>query len=168
MLHGTEFAVGDTVLLLELGCAMWACPGYESWLEIHFINNWFDVWGHISNKVKRCIIARSIPVVGGNLIVVWDFNKELSDQCGWFILLNSFLVTSLTFFLSLNNVVLKLLSILFVDEHRWNSNTKTGSVIREDHVRHIFISGIDNDGKGSTSLFDISDLLNLWASAQFY
>lgn len=161
MLHGAEFTVRDTVLLLELGCAVWASPGDESWLEVHFINNWFDICGHISNKVKGSIIARSIPVVGGNLIVVGDFNEELSNKCGRLILLNSFLIALFNFFLSLNNIVLKLLAILFIDEHCWNSYTKTGSVIREDHVRHIFISGINNDGKGSTGLFDVSDLLNL-------
>jgi hypothetical protein len=101
------------------------------------------------------------------LIGVGDFDKELSNQCGRFILLNSFLVTLGNFLLSLNNVVLKLLTILLVDKHCWNSNTKAGSVIGEDHVRHIFVSRIDNDSKGSSGLLNVSDLLHLGASAQF-
>lgn len=106
VLHGAKFTIGDTVLLLELGCAMWTSPGDESWLEVHFINNWLDILGHVSDKVEGSVIARSIPVVGGNLIVVGDFDEELSNQCGRFIFLNSFLVPLLNFLLSLNNVVL--------------------------------------------------------------
>lgn len=106
VLHGAKFTIGDTVLLLELGCAMWTSPGDESWLEVHFINNWLDILGHVSDKVEGSVIARSIPVVGGNLIVVGDFDEELSNQCGRFIFLNCFLVPLLNFLLSLNNVVL--------------------------------------------------------------
>jgi len=140
VLHGAKFTIGDAVLLLELGSAMWTSPGNESWLEVHVINDWLDVGGHVSDKVEGSVIARSIPVVGGNLIGVGDLDKELSNQCGRFILLDSFLVTLLNLLLSLNNVILKFLTILLVDKHSWNSNTKTGSVIGEDHVRHIFIS----------------------------
>jgi hypothetical protein len=43
VLHSTIFTIGYTVLLLELGCAMRASPGDESWLEVHFINDWLDV-----------------------------------------------------------------------------------------------------------------------------
>lgn len=140
VLHGAKFTIGDAVLLLELGSAMWTSPGNESWLEVHVINDWLDVGGHVSDKVEGSVIARSIPVVGGNLIGVGDLDKELSNQCGRFILLDSFLVTLLNLLLSLNNVILKFLTILLVDKHSWNSNTKTGSIIGEDHVRHIFIS----------------------------
>merc|ERR1740130_2111160 len=91
VLHGAKFTIRDTVLLLELGSAMWTSPGDESWLEVHFINNWLDILGHVSDKVEGSVIARSIPVVGGNLIVVGDFDEELSNQCGRFIFLNSFL-----------------------------------------------------------------------------
>lgn len=82
VLHGAKFTLGDTVLLLKLSCAMWTSPGNESWLEVHIINDWLDVLGHVSDKIEGSVIARSIPVVGGNLIGVGDLDKELSNQCG--------------------------------------------------------------------------------------
>lgn len=148
MLHCTVLAIWNTVLFLVVWVTVRTWPCHELWLEAHSLNDRHNILGNIANEVKRSIITCWIPqdCLDRTSCHLWTY--EVSSEVGCLPLL----------VISCQEMLLEQLSLFLVDQHWWDPDTCTSSIVWEHDFTHVLPFWVNDQGQGTSSPLNVSNL----------
>ena len=136
------FSVTEALFFLELFSTGRTCPRNKTRREFYVVSQVMNVAIKFFYEVKSKYVVTTIPQFDGGEVVRVLYRKLSWEggSCIWG-----------------NSKVFKNLAAVFSNQHTWNTDSSTRSVVSHNHICYVLLAIIDNYNKRRTGTLSVSD-----------